>query len=106
MTYPLVNGLPPGSPSDPAPPLVKSVELIARVAFEKGGYEAHTNPWGSVTDLTDAIGQTTQYERNEQDLITRATLPLGNCVEYTYNDKGKRISETQIVTSQCSLAPE
>ncbi|MCZ7570272.1 MAG: hypothetical protein M5U01_17040 [Ardenticatenaceae bacterium] len=105
VAYQLVNEMDTGSPITPTDALITSTKLVDGVVFGRGGYQAHTNEWGSVTEVTDAAGKSTRYERDERNRITRATLPSGRCIEYTYDEKGNRLSESHMGPSQCALAP-
>ena len=103
--YQLVNDLTPGDVTSPTDPLVTSDELVDKIAFGRGGYSGHSNEWGSMEDVTDALGRTTLYEHDDANRITRAVWPDGSCVEYTYDSRGNRLSESRMGATQCALDP-
>ncbi|RKY56172.1 MAG: hypothetical protein DRP96_11545, partial [Candidatus Neomarinimicrobiota bacterium] len=105
VAYQLVNDLTPGDVDSPTVPLIASDELVDAIAFGRGGYSGHSNQWGSMDDVTDALGRTTVYEHDDANRITRAIWPDGRCLEYTYDSQGNRLTESRMGAAQCALDP-
>ncbi|MGB0384815.1 MAG: kelch repeat-containing protein [Ardenticatenaceae bacterium] len=101
--YELLNNSPLGDPDNPAPPVITSDELIDGVRYGRGTRTGQTNKWGSWLNMTDGEGRSTSYERDDSNNITRKTLPDGDCVEYSYDDNGKQLTEDRMGTDQCAL---
>ena len=101
--YALINDSPLGDPDNPAPPVPTSADLVDRVDYGRGGRSGHTNKYGNWLDETDGEGRTTYYQRDETNNITRIDYPDGDCVEYTYDDMGNRLTENRMGAAQCAL---
>ena len=100
--YALINDSPTGAPDNPAPAAPTSDELIARVDFGRGSISGQMNRWGAWQNLSDALGRTITFERDDANRITRRTEPDGDCVEFTYDSLGNRTSSTRMDATQCA----
>jgi RHS repeat-associated protein len=103
--YPLINSSVQGTPVDPAPPVLRSVDLVDRFTVGDSTLTGHSNRWGHWLDETDSLSRTTTYQRDERNNITRQTLPNGDCLEYTYNSLNQVLSEARMNAAQCALPP-
>jgi RHS repeat-associated protein len=103
---PLVNDLPSGSPDAPNPPLATSEQLQSMTSVGPVSYRGQTNEFGSPLSATDALSRTVSYARDDHDQVTRAVQPNGACIEFTYDERGNRLSQTAMPAAQCALAPD
>jgi RHS repeat-associated protein len=90
-----------GSPVNPIAPVPISTELVNRVEYGRGERYGLTNKWGSWLDETDGEGRTTTYERDARNNLTRVEYGDGDCVEYTYDEMGNRLSERRMEGEVC-----
>lgn len=104
-SYALVNNSVLGDPTNPAPSLPTHEELVDRVAYGRGERSGHTDHWGNWLDETDGEGRTTRYQRDDSGNLTRRVEPDGDCVEYTYDERGNVLSEARMGAVQCNLPP-
>ncbi|MEC4811704.1 MAG: putative Ig domain-containing protein [Scytonema sp. PMC 1069.18] len=58
---------------------------------------------GNLTEIVDVNGNTTQFRYDTVGNIESAIDAQGNAIIYTYNANGKRLSETQTVTTSQGL---
>lgn len=104
--YPVFNGLPSGSPTAPLTPTIAAGQTLSSYIIMNGyTYTLRLNPQGALTGAVDPLGRETRIERDEHDRITRLVTPEGNCLEYTYDDKGNVTSESRMGPAQCALDP-
>ena len=103
--YQLINDSPLGEPDHPAPAVPTSDELLDGVQYGRGTRTGQTNKWGAWLTETVKKKRTTTYERDEANNITRLTYPDGDCVEYSYDENGNRLTEDRMGSDQCILAP-
>jgi len=103
--YPLINSSPVGDPTNPAPPVPTSADLVDRIEYGGSARIGHTNEWGSWVDETDGAGRTTRYRRDESNNITRVDYPDGTCAEYAYDARGNLLTEERMGAIQCALQP-
>ena len=94
--YQLINDSPLGEPDNPAPAVPTSDELLDGVQYGRGTRTGQTNKWGAWLTETDGVGRTTTYERDDANNLTRQTYPDGDCVEYSYDENGNRLTEDRI----------
>jgi RHS repeat-associated protein len=104
--YALINDSPVGDPANPAPAVPKSADLVAGVKLGLGSVSGHMNGWGAWNDLTDAVGRTLSFERDNQNRITRRTEADGSCVEFTYDATGHRLSSQRMDAASCAQNAE
>ncbi len=104
VNYALLNDSETGDPDNPAPAVPKTADLIDSVDYERGGRSGVTNQWGNWLQETDAIGRTTDYERDGKNNLTKVTYPDGDCVELQYDGRGNRLRQTEVAASQCNVS--
>lgn len=100
--YALINDSIVGDPDNPAPPVPTSDQLIDVVTYGRGERSGITNQWGSWANVTDGEGRTTVFEHDGRNNLLRVDLPDGDCVEYSYDGRGNRVSEDHGDATQCA----
>ncbi len=101
--YALINDSIVGDPDNPAPSVPTSSQLLDRVTYGRGERVGMTNQWGSWLSATDGEGRTTLYDRDGQNNLLNVEFPDGDCIEYSYDGRGNRISEDRLDATQCAL---
>ena len=57
-----------------------------------------THPLGGINEFTDALGRSTQVERDPHSLPVRTTNPRGHVTRFSYDDRGNVLSVTRDAT--------
>ncbi len=99
--YPLINESILGTTAVPAPAVPVSADLQDKVDFGRGQTSGQTNQWGKWLSTTDPISRTTTREYDEQNNLTRDQLPDGDCVTYTYDSNGNRLTRQYFAADYC-----
>ncbi len=81
-----------GTPTNPAPavPLASVQDVIAD--GNNNTTRLNTNSFGAVLSQSDALGQVTTIERDENSNPTKITRPNGAVLEMTYDDRGNLLT--------------
>ena len=103
-SYPLLNDSITGDPINPAPAVPTSTLLIDEVSYGRGGYTGHTNSFGLWVDVTDSLGRTTAYERDDSGYATQITWPDGDCERFTYDNRGNELTSLRLPASKCTTS--
>ena len=104
--FPFLNEISGSDPDSPAPAPPVAGDLTARVDYERGSLEGHLDRWGRWLSKTDAVGQTTTYQRDSAGNLLQRTHPDGSCEAYSYTGTGLLLSKSKMDAAQCALAPE
>ena len=99
--YPLINDSILGSTAEPAPAVLRTADLQDVVQYGRGQTSGQTNRWGGWLTKTDELNRTTERQYDERNNITLDVMPDGDCVTFTYDEYGNRLSKRQFEAAQC-----
>ncbi len=96
VAAPFLNDSATGTPETPATAPPTAADITARVEYERGSLSGQLDRWGRWIEKTDALNQTTSYERDEAGRIMKRTNPDGSCEEFTYDALGNLLTTARM----------
>ncbi len=103
VAAPFLNDSATGTPDAPATTPPTAADITARVEYERGSLTGQLDTWGRWIEKTDALNQTTTYERDEAGRVLKRTNPDGSCEEFTYDALGNLLTTARMGATQCDL---
>jgi len=101
-----LNDSPIGAPDAPAPPVITTDALTARVDYERGSLSGMMDRYGRWLTKTDALGHAIRDQRDAAGRLLQRAYPDNSCDEFRYDGAGNLLRVSRMDAAQCALPAE